>query len=50
MPPVPADRRHAVWLSDPGFAAAEIARGIGYGAFDLADLERNAGVPARTRP
>lgn len=43
------DRRYAVWLSDPGFAAAEIARGIGYGAvvldiehgaFDLADLER----------
>lgn len=49
MPPVPTDRRYAVWLSDPGFAAAEIARGIGYGAavldiehgaFDLADLER----------
>lgn len=47
--PVPADRRYAVWLSDPSFAAAEIARGIGYGAavldiehgaFDLADLER----------
>ncbi|WP_033287910.1 HpcH/HpaI aldolase family protein [Amycolatopsis jejuensis] len=49
MSPVPADRRYAVWLSDPGFAAAEIARGLGYGAvvldiehgaFDLADLER----------
>ncbi|AGT91389.1 MULTISPECIES: HpcH/HpaI aldolase family protein [Rhodococcus] len=45
----PADRRHAIWLSDPSFAAAEIARGLGYGAvildiehgsFDLADLER----------
>ena len=45
----PADRRYAVWLSIPSFAAAEIARGIGYGAvvldiehgsFDLADLER----------
>lgn len=44
-----ADRSCAVWLSDPSFAAAEIARGIGYGAvvldiehgaFDLADLER----------
>jgi len=44
-----ADRRFAVWLSDPSFAAVEIARGIGYGAvvldiehgsFDLADLER----------
>jgi len=44
-----ADRRFAVWLSDPSFAAAEIARGIGYGAvvldiehgaFDLAGLER----------
>lgn len=46
---VPADRRNAIWLSDPSVAAAEIARGIGYGAvvldiehgaFDLADLER----------
>lgn len=45
----PANRQFAVWLSDPSFAAAEIARGIGYGAvvldiehgaFDLADLER----------
>jgi 4-hydroxy-2-oxoheptanedioate aldolase len=44
-----ADRRYAVWLSDPSFASVEIARGIGYGAvvldiehgsFDLADLER----------
>lgn len=49
MSSAPADRRYAVWLSDPSFAAAEIARGIGYGAavldiehgaFDLADLER----------
>jgi len=47
-----ADRRHAVWLSDPGFAAAEIALGLGYGAvvldiehgaFDLPDLERFIG-------
>lgn len=45
----PADRRYAIWLSDPSVAAAEIARGIGYGAvvldiehgsFDLKDLER----------
>jgi len=45
----PADRRYAIWLSDPSVAAVEIARGIGYGAvvldiehgsFDLADLER----------
>ena len=45
----PADRRYAIWLSDPSFAAVEIARGIGYGAvvldiehgsFDLAGLER----------
>lgn len=45
----PANRQFAVWLSDPSFAAAEIARGVGYGAvvldiehgaFDLADLER----------
>lgn len=44
-----SQRRYAVWLSDPSFAAAEIARGLGYGAavidiehgaFDLADLER----------
>lgn len=49
MNSTPADRRCAVWLSDPSFAAAEIARGTGYGAvvldiehgsFDLADLER----------
>jgi len=49
MATISADRRFAVWLSDPNFAAAEIARGIGYGAvvldiehgsFDLADLER----------
>lgn len=49
MKSTPADRSCAVWLSDPSFAAAEIARGIGYGAvvldiehgaFDLADLER----------
>lgn len=49
MAPEPADRRYAIWLSDPSFAAAEIARGLGYGAvvldiehgaFDLADLER----------
>lgn len=49
MKAVPADRRYAVWLSDPSFAALEIARGIGYGAvvldiehgvFDIADLER----------
>jgi 4-hydroxy-2-oxoheptanedioate aldolase len=49
MYPKPADRRYAIWLSDPSFAAAEIARDIGYGAvvldiehgsFDLADLER----------
>lgn len=48
-PTVPADRRFAVWLSDPSAAAVEIARGMGYGAvvldiehgsFDLADLER----------
>ncbi|MCU1519386.1 MAG: 4-hydroxy-2-oxovalerate aldolase [Pseudarthrobacter sp.] len=46
---IPANRQFAAWLSDPSFAAAEIARGIGYGAvvldiehgaFDLADLER----------
>jgi 4-hydroxy-2-oxoheptanedioate aldolase len=45
----PADRRYAIWLSDPSFAAVEIGRGIGYGAvvldiehgsFDLAGLER----------
>lgn len=45
----PANRKFAAWLSDPSFAAAEIARGIGYGAvildiehgaFDLSDLER----------
>jgi 4-hydroxy-2-oxoheptanedioate aldolase len=45
----PANRQFAAWLSDPSFSAAEIARGIGYGAvvldiehgaFDLADLER----------
>jgi 4-hydroxy-2-oxoheptanedioate aldolase len=44
-----ANRRHAVWLSGPNVAAAEIARQLGYGAavldiehgtFDLADLER----------
>ncbi|MFC0449980.1 HpcH/HpaI aldolase family protein [Rhodococcus jostii] len=49
MTPPHADPRFAVWLSDPNFAAAEIARGIGYGAtvldiehgaFGLADLER----------
>ncbi len=49
MSPKPADQRYAVWLSDPSFAAAEIARDLGYGAvvldiehgaFDLADLER----------
>ncbi|WP_031469927.1 HpcH/HpaI aldolase family protein [Sciscionella sediminilitoris] len=49
MAPEPADRRYAIWLSDPSFAAVEIARGLGYGAvvldiehgaFDLADLER----------
>ncbi len=49
MPSTPADRRFAVWLSDPSTAAVEIARGMGYGAvvldiehgsFDLADLER----------
>ncbi|OEV29069.1 4-hydroxy-2-oxovalerate aldolase [Streptomyces nanshensis] len=49
VPSVTADRRFAVWLSDPSAAAVEIARGMGYGAvvldiehgsFDLADLER----------
>jgi len=44
-----ANRRHAVWLSGPNTAAAEIARQLGYGAavldiehgtFDLAALER----------
>ena len=49
MLPTPSERRYAVWLSDPSFAAAEIARGLGYGAavldiehgaFGLADLER----------
>ncbi len=49
MSVVPANRQFAAWLSDPSVAAAEIARGIGYGAvvldiehgsFDLADLER----------
>jgi 4-hydroxy-2-oxoheptanedioate aldolase len=49
VPSIPADRRFAVWLSDPSTAAVEIARGAGYGAvvldiehgsFDLADLER----------
>ncbi|MEO3796080.1 aldolase/citrate lyase family protein [Nonomuraea sp. B10E15] len=43
------DRRYAAWLSGPGFAAAEIVAGLGYGAvvldiehgtFDLADLDR----------
>lgn len=49
MSTTPCLRRYAVWLSDPSFAAAEIARSLGYGAavidiehgaFDLADLER----------
>lgn len=49
MDRVPANRTLAFWLSSPSFAAAEIARNIGYGsviidiehgAFDLADLER----------
>jgi len=49
MATISADRRFAVWLSDPNFAAVEIARGIGYGAvvldiehgsFDLAELDR----------
>jgi 4-hydroxy-2-oxoheptanedioate aldolase len=46
---VEPNRRHAVWLSGPNVAAAEIARHIGYGAivldiehgtFDLAAVER----------
>ena len=49
MSTTPGLRRYAVWLSDPSFAAAEIARSLGYGAaildvehgaFDAADLER----------
>lgn len=49
MPTPAADPRFAIWLSSPGFASVEIARGLGYGAvvldiehgsFDLADLER----------
>ncbi|GAA2675580.1 HpcH/HpaI aldolase family protein [Streptomyces aculeolatus] len=51
MPPRTTDRRraYAAWLSDPGFATAEIVAAAGYGAvvldiehgaFDLADLER----------
>lgn len=49
MSTAPGHRRYAVWLSDPSLAAAEIARGLGYGAavldiehgaFDVADLER----------
>ncbi|HWM40367.1 MAG TPA: aldolase/citrate lyase family protein [Streptomyces sp.] len=49
VPSTEADRRFAVWLSDPSTAAVEIARSMGYGAvvldiehgsFDLADLER----------
>ncbi|MBU7599382.1 4-hydroxy-2-oxovalerate aldolase [Streptomyces sp. P38-E01] len=46
---VQQDRRYAAWLSQPGFAAAEIVAECGYGSvvldiehgsFDLADLER----------